>query len=264
MSHSEVLRFSEVREVFRLVGDVRDLCHDQPAQETRIVDGLCELIGAPLGWASTFGAFRPGAATRVEQFTPGTVRDETVLKCLEDWQKISDFADDPMVDLGRPSTEASDVVCRSQRLTLRDWQGYAIYGGVIDPAGVADTMAMWFRYPGGDRIRGYALFRMKGDRVFSPKQVGMARLFVEELGFLYVQGKLEPPDVLDELPARLRRLVPLLLTGLGQKQIAAKTGLSYHTVRSYVKELYDILEVSSREELGVKVRGETPSRMESA
>ena len=217
MSASQNLSLSDIRSVFRVLGDVRDLRHDRAEQEQCMTDGLREAVGASLGWASTFDAFRPGAATRVEQFIPGTVRDETVLKCLEDWQKISDFADDPMVDLGRPSTEASDVVCRSQRLTLSDWQDYAIYDEVIDPAGVADTMAMWFRYPGGDRIRGYALFRMKGDRVFSPKQVGMARLFVEELGFLYVQGKLEPPDVLDELPARLRRLVPLLLTGLGQK-----------------------------------------------
>ena len=120
-------------------------------------------------------------------------------------------------------------------------------------------MAMWFRYPGGDGIRGYALFRMKGDRVFSPKQVGLARLFVEELALLYVQGKLEPPNVLDELPplpARLRRLVPLMLGDLGQKQIAAKLGVSYHTVRSYVKELYDIVGVGSRAELVAKLRGE--------
>ena len=66
-------------------------------------------------------------------------------------------------------------------------------------------------------------------------------------------------DVLiDTLPTRLQRLAPLLLTGLNQKQIAAQEGLSYHTVRSYTKELYATLEVSSRQELMVKLRGDTP------
>ena len=37
-------------------------------------------------------------------------------------------------------------------------------------------------------------------------------------------------------------------------QGALHTGLSYHTVRSYSKELYAALQVSSREELMVKIR----------
>lgn len=59
------------------------------------------------------------------------------------------------------------------------------------------------------------------------------------------------------LPPRLQLLTPLFLTGLSQKQIAQHTGLSYHTVRSYSKEIYARLAVSSREELVVKIRADS-------
>ena len=47
---------------------------------------------------------------------------------------------------------------------------------------------------------------------------------------------------------------PVYLTGFSQKEIAQHTGLSYHTVRSYSKEIYAHFKVSSREELAVKLR----------
>ena len=61
---------------------------------------------------------------------------------------------------------------------------------------------------------------------------------------------------MDGLPRRLQVLAPWLLTRLSQKQIAAELGLSYHTVRSYVKELYDTVGVGSREELSTRLRNE--------
>lgn len=256
MGQSQSLRLADVRKVFRVLGDVCDLRHDQPAQEQRIVDGLVEVVGAPFGWAAQFEDFRPGRDTAVSRFVLGSVTDEHTLDWLWKWSEVNELADDPMVHLGRPSAKPADLVCRSERLSEDEWRAYGAYEGVAEPSGLRDNIALWFRYPGADRIRGYALWRMQGDRLFTPRQTRMARLFAEELALLYEQGRLEPPGVFDTLPDRLRRLVPLLLTGLGQKQIATQTGLSYHTVRSYVKELYGMLAVSSREELSALARGE--------
>jgi DNA-binding CsgD family transcriptional regulator len=47
----------------------------------------------------------------------------------------------------------------------------------------------------------------------------------------------------------VRRVLDLLLTGDGEKQVAAKLGLSRHTVHQYVKTLYAALGVGSRGEL---------------
>jgi DNA-binding NarL/FixJ family response regulator len=58
------------------------------------------------------------------------------------------------------------------------------------------------------------------------------------------------------LPPRLRQTLSNLVTGDSLMQVAARLGLSQHTVHVYVKQLYKRLNVSSRGELLAKfVRG---------
>src|SRR5687767_11294301 len=52
-----------------------------------------------------------------------------------------------------------------------------------------------------------------------------------------------------ELSPRLRQTLRHLLEGDGEKQIAAKLGVSRHTVHVYVKSLYRRFDVCSRSEL---------------
>lgn len=52
-----------------------------------------------------------------------------------------------------------------------------------------------------------------------------------------------------DLPPRVRQTLGCLLVGDSEKQIAAKMGVSPHTVHCYVKTLYRSYEVSSRGEL---------------
>ncbi|WP_400190418.1 response regulator [Hymenobacter sp. B81] len=54
------------------------------------------------------------------------------------------------------------------------------------------------------------------------------------------------PDLLSE---REREVVEAIVDGLGDKQVAARLGLSVETVRTYVKRVYKKLQVGSRTEL---------------
>lgn len=54
------------------------------------------------------------------------------------------------------------------------------------------------------------------------------------------------------LSPRKRQTLTLLLAGDAEKQIAAKLGISQHTVHVYVKQLYRKFEVGSRSELLAK------------
>jgi DNA-binding CsgD family transcriptional regulator len=55
---------------------------------------------------------------------------------------------------------------------------------------------------------------------------------------------LDPP-----LPRRLQETLDLLLAGQSEKQVAARLGISYHTVHEYVKILYKRFRVASRSQL---------------
>lgn len=66
-------------------------------------------------------------------------------------------------------------------------------------------------------------------------------------------GTLKPAATTDpQLPRRLRETLACLLEGDSEKQVAAKLGLSPHTVHIHVKRLYRHFEVSSRGELLAK------------
>lgn len=54
---------------------------------------------------------------------------------------------------------------------------------------------------------------------------------------------------IDTLPPRPRSVLLLLLDGLQAKEVAQQLGLSPHTVRQYIKQIYRTLGVSSRGEL---------------
>ncbi|HEY4222284.1 MAG TPA: LuxR C-terminal-related transcriptional regulator [Myxococcota bacterium] len=57
----------------------------------------------------------------------------------------------------------------------------------------------------------------------------------------------------DDLPPRLMKTLAALCEGLSEKQIAARLGLSPHTVHGYVKTLYRRFAVQSRGELAARV-----------
>lgn len=56
------------------------------------------------------------------------------------------------------------------------------------------------------------------------------------------------------LTARETQIYNLLLQGSGDKKIAAELGVSWHTVRAAVKNVFNKLGVNSRLELVVRVR----------
>ena len=48
MSHWDLLRLQDVRRVYRLIGDCRDLGYDPALWHPRLSEGLSRLIGAPM------------------------------------------------------------------------------------------------------------------------------------------------------------------------------------------------------------------------
>jgi len=56
-------------------------------------------------------------------------------------------------------------------------------------------------------------------------------------------------DVVTRLPPRLARIAKMVISGSTDKQIASHTGLSFSTVRTYVRQIYRRIGVHTRVEL---------------
>lgn len=96
---------------------------------------------------------------------------------------------------------------------------------------------------------GMGLHRSPGSPDFSERQRQMMHLLFSEVSWLH-NGSAPERDCsgVVSLSPRLRSVLLLLLDGQSQKEIASQLGLSVHTVRQYVKDLYKVLEVGSRGE----------------
>lgn len=62
------------------------------------------------------------------------------------------------------------------------------------------------------------------------------------------------PDATEGLSAREQQLVQAIEEGLSYKLVGERLGISLNTVRTYIRRVYDKLEVNSRAELSARVR----------
>lgn len=253
MKRSNRLPVDDIRNVFRVLGHARDLRYDQIQQDRVVVDAMTKLLGAHSGHATRIGEFRPEAPTYIQRFTPGTIQDLSVVKYFRDWDANSSFEDDPLKHITWDKAGPVYTLSRSSVMSYKDMRQYRIYDEMVEPAGLYDVIITFFRYPRSNNIRQYVFQRKVGQEKYGLRDLRMANLFTTEMHRLYHEGVLEPSNPLDKLPERLSQVARQLRTGMNQREIALTLNLSYHTVRSYTKELYDIVGVSSREELVAKL-----------
>ena len=255
MSKSKRLSVSDMRGVFRLLSDVRDMRHDQIGQEQLIIDSMLGLLGGTQGFAVRFGGYRKFETIEVEQMVMSDEKGTLDCSYFERWGGSSAFSDDPMIVRTVGSTDEVVSISALSDIQKEQIVGSRIWDEFWEPCEISDALVTFIRYPGSDGIRGYSMHRVGKAGLYNEHDRMLAKFFSEELLLLYKEGKLEAGSVLDGLPGRLKRLVGYLVLGESQKQIASRLGLSYLTVRSYTKELYDVLGVHSRAELVVLVRG---------
>jgi DNA-binding CsgD family transcriptional regulator len=90
------------------------------------------------------------------------------------------------------------------------------------------------------------LTRSSRRRPFDQREVRLVALFHAELGRLLRQRQ-RAPDV--GLAPQLRRTLECLAAGLSEREVAARLGMSPHTVHDHVKRLYRHFQAHSRVQL---------------
>ncbi len=250
MSKSQRLRFRDLRDIYRLIGDCRDLGANVRSWREHMLQGLRRLVdaqvavgsevrtGGPerrievrhcidLGWAS--------AASRAYFLRyldgGGVVGDPTLWTCL---------------NLAHPLATRR----REQLIGDRPWFNSVEYNEFRRPAGSDDwlgSIASPAEFPAFQVIN---LDRPPGAKRFTPRETRLVHLFHHELKRLIpVFLAWDEDGYLAGLSLRLRQTLGCLLEGDSEKQVALRLGLSRHTVHEYVKTLYRRFDVSSRAEL---------------
>ena len=259
---STSLRLGDVRAVFRLINEIRELGADPQKWRPHMVRRLKGLLGASIVVSSEIH-FRKIAPVSKDT---SDVSSDPVERSLTGAMRVIDigWVSDPEGHISRIHTERDDTSPDTFWLTADPESGPGpdsapdqqdvvpvkparkVYGGT---AFILSQITL----PHVGAVDQLGLHREWGDRPFTPAEHRIVRIFHVELSRLWKRDVLrragEPGS---DLPPRLNQTLNELLNGASEKQIAVKLKLSPHTIHNYVKALHQRFGVSSRGELLAK------------
>ena len=249
MQKSNLLRVQDVRDAYRLIGDCRDLGNDPALWHGRMLQGVCELIGAPHAaggegwWPEPHGPIQP-----VSAYDSGN--DPAFSEGLQTYHRVNGVADDPVFCALRRLARRRGAHTRRELVSDAVWYVSAMFNEYLRPLALDDRLLSVYSASETAAISVINVQRASGDREFSSRERQLLEFFHGELGRLIGRALVSSTEpTLDKLSPRLRETLSCLLEGDSEKQIAARLALSPATTHQYVTALYRHFGVHSRAQL---------------
>jgi DNA-binding CsgD family transcriptional regulator len=253
MSKSAHLPVRDVRSILQLVGECRDLGDDSAAWQQHLFRSLVLLIEAGVATSGEMEGLLAGRAVMRDYAAWGWENAFQLDRWLQMMPTVvkepSDFV---LLKRGaeRLRDETGTALTRTDLVGDKEWEPSADYA-IARVMGLNHVLGGFRLLPRGkDWFSALCLWRAAGERDFSPRD----RVLLRELHSAIVPligGPLARPS--EPSPAalapRVRQVLRCLLEGDGDKQIAARLGLTRHTVNQYAKNLFRHFGVESRAEL---------------
>lgn len=266
MSKSACLRIQDVRAILRLVGECRDLGDDPAAWRLHLFKTLARFTGAALTTGGEVAGVRAGRPTCANVVTWGWengLNRDAWFEGLANFQSDSSFSLSWSRYAARLRQDDGVALTRKDLVRDEEYEASAEYWAASRPTGVDHTLGCYRSLPGAaDVYCGITLWRAAGEPEFTPRDRALVRETYAALAPL-IGGPLACPaePSPSALPPRVRQVLRCLLEGDGDKQIAARLGLTRHTVNQYAKALFRHFGVQSRAELLARwVRRGFPAR----
>lgn len=248
MGRSQRLTVSHVREVFRLLGETRELGASPAAWRAHFARGACKLVGADI----------VHAAEMLLPWVPETPRYASIViegeldsRRLEDYVYLlhnNNYRDDPCCSAVARLRSCSFTRSRQQLADDRTWYGRPDLD--LWRAVGTDQMMYSHQYLGDQPcIHAVGISRGWGKPAFTRRECRVIQLLQNELGRLW---RRHPSDLSLRLSPRLRQTWQYLLAGASEKEIACVMDISRNTVHDYTKAIYKLFEVKSHVQLVVK------------
>jgi DNA-binding CsgD family transcriptional regulator len=248
MAKSDLLRFQDVRDAYRLIGECRELGSDPSLWCLHMLAGVCRLIGAPVAAGGEGWWVRPQSAPEpLSVFDVGL--DSRGREALRAYHRELGPGGDPIFRALQPVTARLVTGTRRQLVSDAVWYRSACSGyyrlGAID-----HSLTSVYQVADSSAISVVALARAVGERDFSPREQRLLNFFHEELGPLIGRALVSATEPNPEqLSPRLRQTLACLIEGDSEKQVAARLDLSPATTHQYVTALYRHFGVRSRAQL---------------
>lgn len=255
MGKSEQLWWDDVRRVFRLIGEVRELGRNMDAWNQHMLDELSRMIGANVAFsAEACMPFTDSAedyvSFRDQGWGTGNEREAWISSC-------DLYDDNPTAAWLRNVGDRSFTFPRQVFASDRNWYQSPYASDYLRQANI-DQFLISNRAIHSLRVVHVIQFQRPWQApAFGEKEISFIKLFHDELAHLWeTQGREDP---MRGMPAYLRRTLNEIERGLSEKEIAAQLELSPSTIHSYVKTIMRQTKVRSRAQLMAKLMRSTPA-----
>jgi Bacterial regulatory proteins, luxR family len=241
-----------VRGLLALFNEAAEIRGDLPARRAHLVRGIARLLGVAFTGTVVDEDFRPGGRGRLSALAAhgldGSSTD--VLSVLVE----EGTARHPALRRAMLVDDYSEPLVwrRRERLGDREWfrDSYVVdyvmrrhLGEGIFGAARIDARS----------VLGVGAMREARDPAFTDEDLALFEAYADGARPMWCEP--DPAERLGrKLPPRLRALLTQMLSGLSEKEIAAKLGLTWSTVHTYTRQLYRALGVSSRAQLLMRLR----------
>jgi DNA-binding CsgD family transcriptional regulator len=254
MGRANRLRLRDVRDALRLIGECRDLGADALAWREQMLQGLSRLLDAQVVVGGEVRLGESGSGLEPVILVDRGWPSDEARRHFHRYVAVGGMAGDPTlracIERARPLVTRR----REQIIDDRRWYASPLYNEFRRPAESDDWIGSVAALSEPDGFVLLSLDRPPATPRFTERQRRLVHFFHHELvrliPFILARDTKGP---LAALPPRLRQTLECLLEGDGEKQVAARLGLSRHTVHEYVIALYRRFDVSSRSELLVRI-----------
>ena len=245
---------SEIGRPSKLVYEACELGADPIAWRDHLVGGLNALLGSDVafGGRADWGDDLNGRSSRdkvLRIFSDVGWSTDSEREVYLDWLGHGTPMDNPMCGKLIETGALKAVVARQEVVTQQEWRRAPVIDRLRTSAHIDEAMCSVELLAPGQMLL-LAVQRSTGRRPFQTRERRLLELVHDEVR-LKLGTRLalfDEPSVL-KLPLRLRMTLRCLLEGDGEKQIAARLGVSVHTVHTHVKRLHRQFGVSTKGEL---------------
>jgi DNA-binding CsgD family transcriptional regulator len=246
MAKADLLRVQDVRDAYRLIGECRDLGRDPALWQSRMLEGLCPLIGVPVAVGGE-GRWNPPLEV-ISAFDVGL--DARGHDLYMAYHRELGPGGDPIFRALRNLHGRHLVRARRDVVTDAAWYGSAAWNDYRRPIDIDDQLTSVYQVSESGGVSVIALLRAQNERAFSTRQQRLLTFFHTELGPLIGKSLVSDTEPrADTLSPRLRQTLACLLEGDSEKQVASRLGVSQATTHEYVTALYRHFGVRSRAQL---------------
>jgi DNA-binding CsgD family transcriptional regulator len=250
MSHSQHVRFRDLREAFRIIGECVELGDDVMAWRGHLIERAVRLVGGRVGmsgegrWVGTPRALEPTGA--VDSGWDSAAERGFWLRYMVEHGPANDPIHQKVSELhGRLVTRT-----REQLLGDGEWYRSFQFNDFHKASRLDHFINSYCQLATPDEVTVLGIFRELGDPNFQARDRRLIHLLHHELGPMvgHRLSRCAAPAA-PKLSPRASQTLERLLAGDSEKEAAANLGISQATVHQYVTAVYRQLNVNSRAEL---------------